>query len=173
MMELYKYIKCIYSHGMTDKRYIHDSLGYNYRMTNIQAALLFSQLNDLTHILEQKNRVFDVYNKGFANNMSRGIISLLKTEDGTEHSKWMYVIKLKGLVNFKDIEEFMLEKNVQIRPFFYHFKNHIHLKDVHICEEEELNKNGIMLPSYPALENNEIRYIVSCIDEYISVNLKM
>ena len=50
-IDIYEYIKSIYSHGMTKQRYIHNNLAYNYRMTNIQAGFLYDQLEDLTHIL--------------------------------------------------------------------------------------------------------------------------
>lgn len=39
---------------MTNKRYIHDVIGHNYRMTNVQAGFLFEQLNDIDFILNKK-----------------------------------------------------------------------------------------------------------------------
>ena len=61
--KVYEYIKSIYSHGMTNVRYIHNKLAYNYRMTNVQAAFLYDQLNDLDHILTLKQKLFKNYDK--------------------------------------------------------------------------------------------------------------
>ena len=48
---------------MTNVRYINKYLAYNYRMTNIQAAFLYDQLNDLEHILKIKKEIFELYDK--------------------------------------------------------------------------------------------------------------
>ena len=53
-IDIYEYIKSIYSHGMTKQRYIHNNLAYNYRMTNIQAGFLYDQLEDLTYTITKK-----------------------------------------------------------------------------------------------------------------------
>ena len=63
--QIYKYIKTYYSHGMSQERYIHNILGTNYRITNVQAALLYDQLNDIKHILELKSNIFTYYNTLF------------------------------------------------------------------------------------------------------------
>jgi perosamine synthetase len=47
---VYEYIKKVYSQGMSNIRYLHNVHAYNYRMTNIQAAFLYDQLNDIDSI---------------------------------------------------------------------------------------------------------------------------
>jgi perosamine synthetase len=58
--EVYNYISRIYSHGMSNVRYIHNIHAYNYRMTNVQAAFLYDQLNDIDNILSNKKKIFDI-----------------------------------------------------------------------------------------------------------------
>jgi perosamine synthetase len=48
--EIYEYILRVYSQGMSQVRYLHDVHAYNYRMTNVEAAFLYDQLNDLDNI---------------------------------------------------------------------------------------------------------------------------
>lgn len=169
-VEIYKYIKNIYSHGMTEKRYIHNNLGYNFRMTNIQAALLYDQLNDIDTILNMKKCVFDTYDKLFEQQFSNGTIIKLKSENNTEVSRWLYSIVIPT-VDYDDIEKYMTEKNVQIRPFFYDIREHSHLNtikvDTPICET---SKHGIMIPSYPELTAEQIEYIVFNIVNYIQTS---
>ena len=64
----------------------------------------------------------------------------------------------------------MNEKLIQIRPFFYDIRKHVHLKDI-LVDYEECNCifNGVMLPSYPGLEIEKQEYIINCIKEYLKI----
>jgi perosamine synthetase len=168
--ELYKYINKYYSHGMTDKRYIHDVLGNNYRMTNVAAALLYDQLLDYEHILNLKSEIFTYYEKYLNENINKKKVILLKKEEKTISSKWMFHIIIPS-INYQDFETYMSEKNIQIRPFFYSINNHQHLIDIknphHNDFNENITNNGVMLPSYPELNKENIKYICLCINDYL------
>lgn len=165
--DVYEYMKSTYSHGMTNERYIHDRLAYNYRMTNVQAGFLYDQLNDIEHILILKKILFNNYDIFLGNLLKEKKIKKIKSEENTEQSRWMYCIIINNL-NYEDFENYMNEKLIQIRPFFYDIRRHKHLKDIKV-EYEECNiiKNGVMLPSYPGLELEKQEYISNCIKEYI------
>ena len=60
---IYEFSLKLRGQGQGEIRYIHDELGYNYRMTNIQAAILLGQLEDIDYIFENKVRVFERYRK--------------------------------------------------------------------------------------------------------------
>jgi perosamine synthetase len=174
-LEVYKYIKTYYSHGMSNERYIHNILGTNYRMTNVQAALLYDQLNDIKHILELKSNIFTYYNRLFNKliiSNKNNKIRFLITENNTEKSNWMYTIIIND-INYIDFEKYMTEKNIQIRPIFYDIHRHEHLKNIKKMSTQEftnnITQNGVMLPSYPELTNTEQDYIVLCIEEYIKL----
>ncbi len=173
-LDVYLHIKRIYSHGMDAKRYIHSVIGYNYRMTNIQAALLNSQLDDIEHILATKQCVHNMYNILLCDLIQRRKIQILETDACTTKSNWMVVIRISNLTSYDAFEEFMVSKNIQTRPFFYSFNCHSHLSalKINLLEENGLNETGVMLPSYPELTYNEIQYISLCIDEYINSYLK-
>ena len=65
----------------------------------------------------------------------------------------------------------MSEKNIQIRPFFYSINTHPHLIDIKNPHSNEFNENitncGVMLPSYPELNKQNIKYICLCINDYL------
>ena len=165
--DVYNYIKSIYSHGMTEERYIHNNIAYNYRMTNIQAGFLYDQLNDLDYILKLKQKLFDNYNFVLKELFDNKIIMKIKPEKDTTPGLWMYCIIIKNL-NYKDFEKFMNTKMIQIRPFFYDIKKHKHLNDIETKFNScDIVNNGVMLPSYPGLETNKIEYICNCIKEYL------
>ena len=168
--DVYDYIKSIYSHGMTNVRYIHKYLAYNYRMTNIQAAFLYDQLNDLEHILKIKKEIFELYDKLLEKLFSDKKVVKLKNEKYTRPANWMYCILIPN-VKYEVIEKHMNDKNIQIRPFFYDIRNHKHLKDIKVLNDEIKNtKHGLMLPSYPNLKRDEQLYIINCLNEYVSLH---
>ena len=174
-LDIYKYIKTYYSHGMSQERYIHNILGTNYRMTNVQAALLYDQLNDINHILELKMKIFQYYNRLFNKliiSNQNNKIRFLVTELNTQESNWMYTIIIKD-IKYSDFERYMNDKNIQIRPIFYDIHRHEHLKNIKKMSNQEftntITENGIMLPSYPELTKTEQEYIVLCIEEYMKL----
>ena len=169
-LDVYKYIKTYYSHGMSDTRYIHNIEGTNYRMTNIQAALLYDQLNDINNILELKRQVYDYY-KFLYNNLPeeyKKIFSLLIEEKDTEHSKWIFSL-LTYNFDYDHFEKYMNEKNIQIRPLFYDIYSHKHLSNIK-NNFDKINIKGFMLPSYPELTKIQQDYIFNCLIEYHILN---
>lgn len=170
-LELYKYITKLYSHGMTNTKYIHDIIGYNYRMTNVAAGLLYDQLIDIEHILKLKNKIFDNYNHFIKNiNNKNKIIDIVK-EKNTVCSKWMYCIIIKNL-NYNHFEKYMFENNISIRPLFYDLRKHKHLKLLNFkYDEKNIFNNGFMIPSYPDLKIKEQKYIINTIEKYINLFL--
>jgi perosamine synthetase len=166
--EVYKYIKTYYSHGMSDIRYVHCIEGTNYRMTNVQAAFLYDQLNDINNILLLKSRVYNTYTSLLEPHISSGVVRLLKPEPHTNHSHWMYSLFINNL-NYDDFERYMNNKNVQVRPLFYDIHAHAHLQSIikHDTHVDESLTSGCMIPSYPELSYEEQQYIAHCINEYI------
>ena len=165
--DLHRYIKKVFSQGMSSKRFVHDVHAYNYRMTNVQAAFLYEQLNDITCILELKKRIFHNYISLLEDEIKDNEISLQSIDSNCEKANWMFTIKLMN--NCKSIEEvndYFIENGIEIRPFFYPYHAHSHLKTIidrtnHHVVSEKLNKSIIMLPSYPELTFKEQEYIVS------------
>ena len=165
--ELYEHMKSTYSHGMTTERYIHDRLAYNYRMTNVQAGFLYEQLNDIEHILTLKKILFNNYDIFLEDLIKENKIIKIKSEENTENARWLYCIIIDNL-DFKNLENYMNKKLIQIRPFFYDIRKHKHLEDIKVnYDEYNVFKNGCMLPSYPGLEIEKQEYICNCLKEYI------
>ena len=152
---------------MTNVRYIHNKLAYNYRMTNVQAAFLYDQLNDLDHILTLKENLFKNYDKLLEKALKEGKIIKLENEENTISANWMYCIIIPGL-DFKSLEHYMNEKLIQVRPFFYDIRKHDHLKDIKV-DYPEMTNIGIMLPSYPGLKKEQQDYVVNWLKEYLKI----
>jgi perosamine synthetase len=156
--ELHDYIHCSIHHGASSERYVYDVLGYNYRMTNIQAALLYDQLLQLEAVRRDKHAIFEEYRHQLA-----GHVVIPPTEADTTPSEWMFVCGVVG--DYKDVDAHMKAKGVDIRPFFYDIHRHQHLADVE-CEPMALLHTYIMLPSYPNLTLEQVRTICDSLRDF-------
>lgn len=169
--EVYKYIKKIHAQGQSDKRYIHDEFGYNYRMTNIQAAILYGQLLDSEKIRNRKKEIFSLY-KSELSKSDR--IKFQKTEENTQHSNWMLGVRIiKQDNSYEKALSFFNEYGIEIRPMFYPASFHKYLNNFQqiIFGNEEnskiLNESCLLFPCYPEITDEEIKYICSKILEYL------
>jgi perosamine synthetase len=168
--DIYNYIKHVHEHGMTSDKYIYDVVAYNFRMTNIQAAFLYDQLCDIKTILDNKRRIFEVYNNKLSDLIKNGKAVMSIAEDNTEKGNWMFNVRLLG-IEYKIFENFMLNNGIEIRPMFYDIHCHTHLKHIHHpykdLEKQKIANEYVMLPSYPSLTNDDISKIVSIIEKFL------
>ena len=170
--EVYNFIQKTTHQGQTTTRYIHDVLGYNYRMTNIEAAFLYDQMKDIDNILHNKIQVFNIYNRLLEPLVMGKFISLQKINSNCERAYWMYILRIPGK-DFEDISMYMKNKNVDTRPFFYPIQYHNHLKSLMIEDNTSniLSKECVIIPSSPNLKIEEQIYVVQQIVEYLKDDL--
>ena len=71
--------------------YIHNDIGYNYRMTNVQAALGVAQMEELESFIERKHKMYEWYQEMFAD---LEIAQLLPFRPGTHSNQWFYSLKI-------------------------------------------------------------------------------
>lgn len=148
------------------KKFIHNSIGHNYRMTNIEAAILWGQLQLKNEIEERKHDIFERYRAYFdlIDNTENQMISF-----GTRHSNWMFGVKLlQG--SAPDAAEYLWKnKKIETRPMFYPIDFHKHLKEIKYPNDvaEELSKQVLILPSYPDLTQREQAYIIEAVKDYV------
>ena len=154
--ELAEKMVSLNNHGMTDKRYWYDDVGFNYRMTNIQAAIGLAQLKKLDRFIEIKRRNAKLYNSL----LKETGVTLPPEMPWAKSTYWMYSILVKN----RDKMMKKLEKKIDTRPFFY--PNHA-LPPYKINKRypvaEKLSKRGINLPSATTLKDTDVEYVASVI----------
>lgn len=141
----------------------HDELGYNYRMSNMQAALGVAQLELLDHHIADKARIAARYDEAFG-----GVdgITLQRPTDGTERCFWLYTIRLDGR-NARPLIARLKEQGIESRPLW----QAMHLSRVHAdCPREggdtaaALVRECISLPCSVGLEPaDQDRVIQACL----------
>jgi len=166
-LEAYKYARLLWGQGQSATKFIHDDLGYNYRMTNVQAAILRGQLEYAVEIMEMKTEVFNRYFEAFTKEPT---LRVQQTIDGGTHSLWMYGVRIPGNPGYDRAKEFFDRHHIETRPMFYPITRHKHLSHIE-CETdvaELLAQECIVIPSYPelAMEKEIQDYIIKKVIEY-------
>ena len=138
------------------REYWHDAVAYNYRMTNICAAIGLAQLEQAQTILEKKRQIAHWYEEELI-----GLpLTTHKEIPDTIHSFWMNsIIRDNGLLR-QPLRDHLRDAGIETRPLFYPVHTLPHCstsKSFPIAES--LAARGINLPSYPSLTKEDIRKI--------------
>ncbi|MBU2896877.1 DegT/DnrJ/EryC1/StrS family aminotransferase [Vibrio hepatarius] len=154
------------------ERFIHDEIGYNYRMTNLQAAVGVAQLEKIERTITRKREIGRLYNEALSDIASIHL-PIPKTEY-CENIYWVYPILLKDdEYRVSDIMNMLQSKGIGTRPFFYPMHqqpvfNEMGLfKAVSLPNSEAIYKKGFYIPSGIALQNEEIEYVSDAIREVL------
>lgn len=143
------------------RRYFHDVLGYNYRMTNLSAAILCAQLERLPELLAARRRVVDQYDQLLSRNVN---IQAQGRAPGAEPSPWMFSVLLTGRAE-DHREEVSLQlkvDGVETRPVFNSVQSMPYLKDhrTHSTRTADiLAKSGLSLPTFPDMSHGQVKLI--------------
>tara|TARA_R100000808_G_scaffold24433_1_gene56266 strand:- start:937 stop:2025 length:1089 start_codon:yes stop_codon:yes gene_type:complete len=161
--DLFLYLNSVKNQGVSSKRYVFDKMGYNYRLTNLAAAVLQGQLEDIDVIKYLKSETFSNYKRELATVEE---VALQKVEDDTVHSDWMFAIKL--LKSDRELlSNFLFENGYESRPMFPPMNHHKHYSHVSQCDKAEVLYNQcIMLPSFPTLSKGQVKQICFLIKEF-------
>ena len=151
--------------GTKKNRFNHYDISWNYRYTNIQAALGLNQLKRINKIIKKKYQIGNYYYKYF-----KDLKNIILQPNKLSYSKniyWVFGIVLKRN-NKKKINEVikkLAKKNIGTRPFFWPmhkqdaFKNKNYFKKVSLPNSEFIAKNGFYLPSGLGITKKELKFV--------------
>ena len=145
------------------REYWHDVVGYNYRMTNIQAAIGLAQLEKIDEKVAKKIKLGEWYQKHLADTP----LVFHKPLPNVVHTYWMCSVLAKDADDRVKLRNYLAENGVETRPAF----PTIHEMPMYNIAEDfpvgkDLSERGINLPSYPALEEKDIIFICDIIKKY-------
>lgn len=164
---LFDFLNSTRCQGYTNEKFIFDKLGYNYRMTNIEASLIYGQLLILEEIKEKKYEVFSQYEKMLGYNDN---IVLQETSQNTESSRWLFGIRFLNFDenNLKEMELKLFKNGIETRRMFPPITKHKHYENLSILEgsnSQKIYESSLILPSYPELNKYQINKICQLILE--------
>lgn len=153
---LNKRLRHIRDHAMSkEERYWHDMIGYNYRMTNIQAALGCAQLERAEELLNKRKQLYSWYSERL--NDVPGI-SLNRTEPWATNTYWLICLELEHADRTKRnrFMQLLKEEGVDSRPYFYAMSEMPYLEKADTPISFKKSSQGLNLPSYFELEKSDI-----------------
>jgi perosamine synthetase len=141
-------------------RYWFPIVGYNYRMTNIQAAIGLAQMECIDTHLRSRRNVATWYNRYLAD---QDIFMRPVEQPWARHSYWMYTVRIKpGSATSRDeVMRHLRETGVETRPAFYpmHVMPVYREADGSYPVAESIGAHGISLPTHPLLSEDDVVYI--------------
>ena len=149
------------------RRYWHEVLGFNYRMTNICAAIGLAQMERLESILQRKRSIGARY---------RSLLADLPVEfqlarPDVEGSDWLVSLLLPHGVNRDDVMASMYARGIDTRPVFYcAHQMPVYAAGQSLPVSENVAMRGISLPSYPSLTNTEIQRVADALKSFLLRN---
>lgn len=149
--------------------YEHDQTGYNYRLSNIAAAIGLGQIENFSNILEKRKEIYNSYLKLFSENQRD---FLIKPITNGESNHWLNVFTLIDLYDTKKgLQDYLLSKEIRTRSVW----KPLHLQRVFKNSHSALNGNAekifftsICLPSSYNLKSIEIEFVANHINKYLN-----
>jgi perosamine synthetase len=170
--EIYERAKLLKDLAFTkERRFLHYFIGFNYRMTNLQAAIGIAQLNKITELVEARRKNAYIYNKYLQDIEG---ITLPPEEPWAKNAYWMYSIlidKEKFGMSRDELIEKLKEKGIETRPFFVPMHQQPVFKEMGLFRgeryplSEKLGESGLNLPSSSSLSEDEINFISRAIKD--------
>jgi len=146
------------------REYWHDVIGYNYRMTNICAAIGLAQLEQADDFIAKKRQIAEWYKEGL-----KGLPVTVHGEFGdVRNSYWMVSILVDEPEERDPLRDALAKAGVETRPLFYP----VHTMPMYAAKfqrhtiAENLGWCGINLPSWPELNNGSVRFISNAISDH-------
>jgi perosamine synthetase len=137
-------------------KFVHNSIGYNYGLTNIHAAIGLAQYENLKKIIKRKRKVYLEYKKKFLVNKN---VVLMNSPSYSKSNFWINVIKVKNKGYFNFLLKKLLSNNIEVRPVWkcnHLQKPYIKCQKFKISNALNLVNRCICLPSSYFLSKKQI-----------------
>lgn len=160
-----------------DERFSHENIGFNFRMTNIQASIGCAQLENIDKYAKEKIRIGQIYKKKAANSK---FFTFQKSSPNVHHVYWMYSFIVKNNLDLSgyQVVKFLREKGIDSRQLF----KGLHLQkplikyllpdQKNLLVTEELYNKGFYLPSSLKLKEEDISFIMQALEDIALCNQK-
>jgi perosamine synthetase len=146
-------------HAMSpSKRYWHDAVGYNYRMTNLQAALGLAQLRRIDQFLADRTRIMRCYESELGEDPR---IRLNRRSDWAKNVHWMVCVEIEGLNDERrqSLMKDLKTRGIDSRPYFYPVSDMPMYSRADTPVAHRISPTGLNLPSYVGLRSEDVSKI--------------
>ncbi|MCU0440305.1 MAG: LegC family aminotransferase [Raineya sp.] len=143
--------------------YIHDDVGYNYRLVNILAAMGVAQLEQMPDFLKRKKEIHQYYTE----NLKNLPLSFQKDTENSKPNYWLFTICIEKQ---KELMTYLIERKIQVRPFWRPmnmldmFKN-----DIYVSKEDnafKIYEKSVSLPCSTNITDQELEKVVQTVRNF-------
>ena len=154
-----------------DKRYWFNEIGFNYRMTNIEAAIGLAQLENINWHISKRKEVFTWYQEYLG---QLDYLTFQQELENTQHIDWMVSILVDSSVDIKrdNLMRELHNQNIDTRPLFYPmhilppYQQNENIEDYPVAND--ITARGINLPTWSGLTKHDVEYICSVLIKIIN-----
>lgn len=165
----YEKMVVLRDHGMNRKnKYQYDMVGYNYRLTNPQAAMGVAQLEEIDAILEKRNSITLHYEKclGKSPALEKRELGIRTVAPNVKPTSWIFTV----LLNERDSAiAFLRDQNIETRPMFYplHPMNIYKKYSAYPCKDSQsVSCRGISLPTYYNMPLSSVEKVCEALSQW-------
>ncbi|MBI5140224.1 MAG: DegT/DnrJ/EryC1/StrS family aminotransferase [Candidatus Vogelbacteria bacterium] len=168
--KVHRIISLLKNQGQNPKhrKYYHDCLAYNYRLTNLQAAVGIGQLEQIDRFLETKRNINSWYREFLSPLVEKGIINFQEATPNSAPSWWVTTI----LINTVAVNKLAVQlraASIDTRPCFYPMHKQPHLKQTgNFPKSDRVAKSGMIVPSSSSLAKNDVEVISKVLTELLT-----
>ena len=152
-----------------NRRYWFNVIGYNYRMTNIEAAIGLAQLENVYMHISNRKKIANWYIDKLSS--VSDLLNFQSTTPKADNVWWMFSVLLtdKATIDRDAIMEKLRENGIETRPLFYpmHIMPPYFDKNANCPVSEKIAARGLNLPTYGSLTEEEVTYIAERIKTYL------
>ena len=157
------------------RRFVHDELGWNFRMTNLQAALGAAQVERIDEIVARKRKIGNKYQQMLAGMKTQFQLPLAETEYA-KNIYWVFGLVLSDVVKMNAFEAMkkFTDRGIGVRPFFWCMHEQPVLLKMGLFKNESypvaerLARRGFYLPSGLGLTDDQQQTVVQVVKEVLS-----
>lgn len=149
---------------MGKPHFFHDYLGYNYRMTDLQAAVGIAQLKKMNKFIHDKRRVINVYHE-----LLKDVgVEILHEDGGIKNNFWMYAVLFKNKETKERVIANFKRNEIPYREMFFPcHRMPMYGDPSELPVTEDVFNRGLILPDSQEMNEEEIAFVVEKIKEVL------
>lgn len=151
--------------GRGGKHFWHETIGFGYRMSSLQASLGVSQMAKITSFVDKRIKNAKLYNDLLSSLSDNGLLTLPPSDSHVKNVYWMYSVLLSSKINRKKVMDYLEKKGIETRTFFYPVHSQPAYSDQFLGQSfptsDKLSLTGINLPSGNTLTEEEIHTVAN------------
>lgn len=164
---LYEKARMYNNHGEDPKRpFWQLEIGYEYKMSDLQAAMGLAQLKRIEKFVEKKQKIFERY-RSYLQDIPGLLMNIDKPNVRSNHWMTSIVLDKNFCVTRDELRKKLLKRNIDTRPFFYPISMFPLYKEVNTPVTHHISLNGINLPSGLQLSKDDVTYVAKSVRDIL------